>query len=967
MSTKINPAEAEMLIWQESNELHRTNQLLEKRVKAGTDALKLTNEQLEKEILERIKTEKKLQNRITFDHILTTISTQFINSALDEIDADINQALEKIGLFTQYDRSYIYLFEENGHALKNTHEWCGPKSFTGLEDFKTLPAELFQNWLSQLIRQESIHIQDIGDAEQETSNENKLLALQGVRSAYIIPLVYGKETIGYFGLDSCQPTKSWQEENTDSLKVLGNIFVNALMRKNSEEKIVVERTFAQQIMTTMGQGLMMATVEGVFEYVNPTYARMLGYRPEELVGKTALEFTYPEDQPSLIQAHMQCLEGETNSYETRLIKVDGSPLYVLVTSVPNYNHQGKIVGLITTVTDLTERRHHEVQIETKAEEVEATYQAAIQLFKPGNVQELAQQIVSIVTDQLGFDNCGVLFLEDPLEFSNDCMNLLTEEHNNYLTWLARSGRYANSTPAKIPVTGDGLIAMAVRQGEIIYSPDVAQDPRYLPDSTYTQSELVIPLRAYNLIIGAIDIQSPHKNGLDDRAQRIITVFAEHAGLALETIRLYDKLQDHTHQLENQIRERNKAEKKLHKRSNELNITNAKLAKALRTKDEFLANMSHELRTPLNAILGKTETLMEGIHGEVTEKQVASLQVVEESGRHLLELINDILDLAKIEAGKITLDIQPVAVNRLCESSLQFVRQMAHKKQVKLQAHIDHKLKTCQADERRLKQVLINLLNNAVKFTPSGGEVGLNVSNDPKEETVQFQVWDTGIGISQEEMPQLFRPFVQLDSSLARSHEGTGLGLSLIYRLTEMHGGSISLESEIGVGSCFTVTLPQQPIVDSALLKEQAKTDWLKYGNLLTSTLPTSPAKGPLILLVEDNETNVETFSDYLQIWGYRLMVARSGVEALACVDKELPNLILMDVQLPDMDGLTAVRQLRTIETFKEIPIIVLTALKMLGDEERCLAAGANEYLSKPVQLRQLVMSIDQLLTETQLS
>jgi PAS domain S-box-containing protein len=561
-------------------------------------------------------------------------------------------------------------------------------------------------------------------------------------------------------------------------------------------------------MASMGQGVMTATVEGVIDYINPAYAHMLGFEPASLIGKTALDFTHPDDQPKLIRAQMQNLEGQSSSYEACLIKADGLPLYVLVNSVPHYDPQGKIIGSIATITDLTERRAAESQIKTDAEEINEIYQAAIQLFKATGVKELAAQIAEITVNELGFDSCGVLLLEEPIKLNTARLNLEAVKNDNHLIWLARHGRFYNTTTETIPLKGDGLVAAAVRQGEIIYASDVTQEPRYLPDSTYTQSELVIPLRAYNLIIGAIDLQSPQLNGFDERARRIINVFAEHAGLALETVRLYDKLQEHAQALETQMNEREKIEKALRASSVELNAANAKLAKALRAKDEFLANMSHELRTPLNAILGKSEILQEGIHGQLTEKQASSLQVIEQSGRHLLELINDILDMAKIEAEKVTLDIQTVPLDTLCESSLQFVRQMAHKKQIKLQASIDHSLTSCQGDERRLKQILINLLSNAVKFTPAEGEVGLNILNDAAREAVQFQVWDTGIGIAAEDMDKLFKPFVQLDSSLARSHDGTGLGLSLVHRLTELHGGTISVESQVGVGSCFTVTLPQ---------------------------------------------------------------------------------------------------------------------------------------------------------------
>lgn len=1079
----------EMILRQESQKLKVTNGLLEKRVKAKTVALERSKEQLEKEILERVKTEEKLQKRIAFDHILTDISTQFINLSLDEIDEEIIKAISRVATFTQFDRGYIYLLEENGRSLKNTHQWCGADGKVTLDDFQTLPADLFQQWIPQLKKKKSIQLQNITNHPENGSSEEKLLILQDVCSALIIPLVYNKETIGFLGFDSYKPQLPWQEENIDPLKVVADIFVSAMIRKKTEAHLAEERSFAQQIMMTMGQGLMMIDVEGKVEYVNPACATLLGCQPEAVIGKTLLDLTDSKDHPMLIQAHMRHLQGSPSSYETQLIKIDGSSIYVLVSGVPHFDHQNKIIGSIITLADLTDRHRIETKVQTKAEEIKAIYEAAIQLFKPNNVQALAEQIVSTAVEELGFDTCGVLLLQEPIQPDQAQVNKnLTPD--NQLTWFARFGRYCNDVLTSIPLGENGLIATAVRQGEIIYAPDVSLDHRYLPDNTYTQSELVVPLQTYNHIIGAIDLQSSRKDGFDERSQRIITIFAEHASLALETMRLYDQLRDHTAELQTQISKRQEteqalrnsehrykelvesatdmifrmdangrctyvnpvavhmlgyasekeligkhyvdflhpeqkellltiytdqfkqkipntyhefqvlgknditiwvgqnvqlilendevigfqaiardiskqreAEEKLFKRSRELNQINAKLARALRTKDEFLANMSHELRTPLNAILGKTEILTDGIHGPITEKQAASLKVIGESGRHLLQLINDILDLAKIEAGKIQLDIQPIALDHLSERSLQFVRQMAHKKQVKLQSTIDPSLKSLPADERRLTQILINLLSNAVKFTPAGGKVGLNILQDVDNDTVQFQVWDTGIGIASDDMPRLFKPFAQLDSSLARLHEGTGLGLSLVYRLSEIHCGCVSLESQVGVGSCFTVTLPQHPCTNSDKRIAQAKIDRGKYEKYLTSSLKDISLEKPLILLVEDNETNIETVSEYLSVWGFRLATAHSGIEALRQVKDEKPDLILMDIQLPEMDGITAVRQLRQNDDYQKVPIIAMTALAMSGDKERCLAAGANEYLSKPIQLRQLVMMIDRLLAE----
>jgi PAS domain S-box-containing protein len=240
---------------------------------------------------------------------------------------------------------------------------------------------------------------------------------------------------------------------------------------------------------------------------------------------------------------------------------------------------------------------------------------------------------------------------------------------------------------------------------------------------------------------------------------------------------------------------------------QLQQANADLARAARLKDEFLANMSHELRTPLNSILGRCQALQDRLYGDLTAKQVDVLRGVEDSGHHLLALINDILDLAKIAAGKLELHIVPVMVAPLCRISMQMVVQAALKKQIEIRTNIAGPVDHFFADERRLKQILVNLLSNAVKFTPEGGSVGLDVQGDAQTQTVTFSVWDTGIGIAKEDQPLLFRQFVQIDSKLSRQYEGSGLGLAMVQQLAEAHGGSVALESEPGQGSCFRVTLP----------------------------------------------------------------------------------------------------------------------------------------------------------------
>ncbi|MBJ7899871.1 MAG: GAF domain-containing protein [Cyanobacteria bacterium RI_101] len=376
---------------------------------------------------------------------------------------------------------------------------------------------------------------------------------------------------------------------------------------------------------------------------------------------------------------------------------------------------------------------------------------------------------------------------------------------------------------------------------------------------------------------------------------------------------------------------------------ELQERNQALAKATQSKDEFLANMSHELRTPLNAILGSAEALLDQTLGAVEPSQVRALQLIDKSGRHLLDLITDILDLAKIGAGKLELQLAPASVEKICEDSLLLVRQMAADKNIDLQSEILPNLGYLQADERRLRQVLINLLSNAIKFTPGGGQVSLSVSVDSEDNQILFAVADTGVGISPENQAKLFQPFMQIDSSLSRQYAGTGLGLNLVERLTALHGGAVSLRSALGQGSCFTVRLPYEPATNRG---ESSPDPPPVESPGITGALPR-------ILLADDNEANLQTFSDYLSRKGYPLIIARNGLEAVELALAQAPDLILMDMQMPRMDGLTATATLRADPRTAQIPIIALTALALPGDEERCLSAGADAYLTKPVRFRRL--------------
>lgn len=697
-----------------------------------------------------------------------------------------------------------------------------------------------------------------------------------------------------------------------------------------------------------------------------------------------------------------------------------------------------------------------------------------------------QETLTIITDHttrlLGVDATSVA---------------LVDKEKNDLWFAAASGQASDFVLGKRIDMGQGVVGWVAQHGEAVLIRDALQDRRYFPDfdqqsGFQARSILCVPLQSKGLTIGVVEAINKEGGPFQDEDLRLLTLLAGPAATAIENAQLYEQAQQEISrraQVEADLEaERALLARRVEERTADLSAANAELARAARLKDEFLASISHELRTPLNAILGISEALQEEVYGDLNEKQLASLVSIEESGRHLLSLINDILDLSKAEAGKLDLEIRPMSVAAVCQASLRLVRQNALKKKLSLHEEIDPAVQTIQADERRVKQILVNLLSNAVKFTPAGGEIGLEVVGDKDARLARFTVWDTGIGISQANLGRLFRPFVQLDSSLSREYAGTGLGLSLAYRMVELHGGSVSVESALGKGSRFTVLLPwQEPgqgvdpqreaelvaadaphlaglrralLVASAaaltaqlirylgelgletstsalaqgawekalveqpdvILLDTALADWSGWDvlqqlksepptrripvlllvdeeeretavspeailtkppkrqdvhaalrkvliqrietqrtTILDANRPRSRDHSPLILLAEDNPTNIQMFTDYLQTQQYRLLVARTGHEAVRLAREAVPDLVLMDIQLPEMSGLDAIRAIRADSRTAQIPIIAVTALAMPNDHEACLRAGANAYISKPVRLKALSELIERYL------
>jgi len=389
---------------------------------------------------------------------------------------------------------------------------------------------------------------------------------------------------------------------------------------------------------------------------------------------------------------------------------------------------------------------------------------------------------------------------------------------------------------------------------------------------------------------------------------------------------------------------------------ELTCAKERAEDASRAKSEFLANMSHEIRTPLNGILGFTELLIRGADGGNEQERIDFLKTIRSSGKHLLQLLNDVLDISKIEAGQLQVETITCSPYQLLAEVISVLRVPARKKGIRLDYRWESGIpETIQSDPHRLKQLLMNLVNNAIKFTDEGGVlIVAKLLDDCQQPIVEFQVRDTGIGIAPEQLETIFRPFVQADTSMTRKYGGTGLGLAISYRIAKSLGGGLSVESNVGHGSRFTATIAAGDMTGVTIT---ARPSVPAGGDVGAQSSGKASLEGMRILLVDDGETNRKLIGLFLTRSGATVEMAENGALALHAVEQGSFDAILMDMQMPVMDGYTATARLR--EKGFQGPIIALTAHAMKGDREKCAAAGCSGYLSKPVNMDELVRTVRQ--------
>lgn len=659
-------------------------------------------------------------------------------------------------------------------------------------------------------------------------------------------------------------------------------------RKQAEEALVQSEERYRTLVEAADDAIILSDLKGRHLFRNSAYFTSLGYTESEGLDRDGYLRVHPDDRAHMADFAEQLLEVGIGTNEYRVQHKDGHWITRQAKVVTIYNTEQQPEAFLSIIRDITEQRQAEEALRASQEQLELLNHTLEQrvIERTAEVQDL-------------YDNAPAGY------HSLDRKGNFVLINQTELNWLGYTSEEM--------IGGMNIRQILTQESQGIFARNF---PQFKTSGSLTNLELEFVRKdgtTFPVSVNATAIYDADGHYLMSRT----TVF--------------------------DINERKQAEE-------ELRAANIALAKAARLKDEFLANMSHELRTPLNAILSFSESLTEGTYGSLDPRQFEVLRLINESGRHLLGLISDILDLSKIGAGKLELHPEPMGVEACCQASLQMIKQQAISKRLRLSTSFMHKTDSIYADERRLKQMLVNLLGNAVKFTPEGGVVGLDVVQ-LEQEAIQFTVWDSGIGIPPDKIEGLFQPFVQLDSSLSRQYSGTGLGLAVVQRLAELHGGGVAVESEPGQGSRFSFTIPIHR-AQLQLKPESKRSDGESQQDVSARTMR--------VLLVEDNEINRVVTQDYLVDKGYDVITALNGFEALEQARHHQPELILMDVQMPGMDGLEAIRQLRTIPEFVTTPIIAVTALAMPGDRERCLEAGANEYLTKPLSLKVLMQRIEAL-------
>ncbi|MBN2091476.1 response regulator [candidate division KSB1 bacterium] len=764
----------------------------------------------------------------------------------------------------------------------------------------------------------------------------------------------------------------------------------AALKKKSNE-LEYSKNYYETLISGMLDIMLVMDNQGNCTFINDYGQKILGYAATELSEKRLPEFF--RDFKRIQQDYGNALNFELRDHEVEVKTKNGEKILCNwnVHVLPELD--GKPMGVMFVGRDITEYKKLQRQLQDQTRNLEILAER-----RNFELNRKVKQLNKII--QVGEDI--ILNLDLNTILKNICEAIQTlgwnivvilprdSEADNVkiITAVGLNEKRFNEL-VKNPFEFKMLLSLMQEQFRIsnsyyientfgIFDFDKSRFPKLLPESPVenhsviwkTGDALLVPIKIKTKVLGNIILQNPEARVKPDYEHvKSLEIFANKAAVVIENARLYQEAKKHAGQME----------------------------KASRLKSEFLANMSHELRTPLNSIITLASILLKGLPGELNPEQKKQILIVEKNSQNLLKLINNLLDLSKIEAGKMELHYTNFSIRELINSTVETIKPLCMEKGLKVEITIENNFpEVITSDSDKLNQILTNLLGNAVKFTQKG-KISITLNQHEREKKFEIGIQDTGSGMSREDLEKIFTEFTQLENNRQFQAKGTGLGLSITKKLVELMEGEISVKSKPGKGTTFILIFPlkidetartsqshlihsarsgltlpipaetQTPVYISA--KNTAETVRIeeKETRLLKRNETPSPKssskekvtpRGNHILLVDDNEDNRYAMSYFLKDRGFKISFASNGEEGIRVAIKEKPNLIFMDVMMPGMDGYEATRILKGRTEFKNIPIIAMTAKAMSYDRERALEAGYDDYLAKPFTFELVVQKIE---------
>lgn len=716
--------------------------------------------------------------------------------------------------------------------------------------------------------------------------------------------------------------KDRQELLEENARLRTELEASTTKLNNSEERFCLA-------MNSADNGLWEFNLETQEVYSSPQWRLMLGYDENDLDAtlETWSNLVHPDDRAGVLHVNADYISGKTDSCEVemRMTHKEGHEIIVLSRAFLIQDEDDKSpLRLVGTHVDVTEQRNSERFILETSDILEmiATRKPASGIFD------------------------AIALLYESRHPGMRC-SMLTLVGNK----LIHGG--APSMPKEYCAAVNGLeygpsvgsCGTSTYTGERVLVENIETDPKWeqikdvaLPHGMRCCWSEPIKDSAGN-VLGAFGMYYDYPALPNEDESKDLSSAARLAGIVMEHERSQKELALHKRNLEDLVTQR----------TIQLEHAKKEAEKANEAKGLFLANMSHEIRTPMNAILGLSYL---ALNTQLTEKQESYITNVHQSAENLLGIINNVLDFSKIEAGKIDLESEVFDLNEAIDNIVNIVGIKASEKGVALVVDVAPGVpKSFIGDLMRLNQVLVNLAGNAVKFSNAGDNITLSVS--VKEETedsvvLVLSVSDTGIGISLEQKERLFQAFSQADASTTREYGGTGLGLSISKEIVHLMGGQIWVESVQGLGSTFSFTVQLGKCMSAASITAP---DSCEASEPINSA---SDLQGSRVLLVEDNAVNQMIVCEILEGSGITVVTANNGLEALSLLAQEEFDCVLMDCQMPVMDGLEATRKIRDQERLKNLPILALTANAMVGDREKVIAAGMNDHIAKPIDIPHLM-------------